>query len=193
MDFLNINRPGNTQKPASGKLLVAEPFLRDPNFVRSVVLLCEHGVEGTVGFVLNNITDMTLGDLLPEIYTPSLEIWQGGPVQTDTLHMLHRIPAILGGNDIGGGIYWGGSYEALQAMISNGNYDPADLRLYVGYSGWSPGQLEQEMKDESWLVANATQQLLFDTAPKNVWKEAVSSLGREYKYLLNMPVDPQLN
>lgn len=77
MDFINLQKPANL-RPATGKLLIAEPFLVDPNFSRSVILLCEHGEEGSVGFILNRQTDLTLGDLLPELYTPMLKIFQGG-------------------------------------------------------------------------------------------------------------------
>src|ERR1044072_6373779 len=117
MDFLNLRKPTNDLVPAVCRLLIAEPFLSDPNFARSVVLLCEHGEERTVGFVVNRATELTLGDLLPESMAPGLNIYQGGPVQMDTLHMLHKMPVALGGNEIFPGIYWGGSYEALQDII----------------------------------------------------------------------------
>lgn len=193
MEFFNEKKPVNKQKPVAGKLLIAEPFLADPNFSRTVILLCEHGESGSVGFILNRSTDLTLGDLLPELYTPSLTIYQGGPVQMDTLHMVHRVPLSLGGNIIADDIYWGGSYEALQEMVQNNAYSADDLRLYVGYSGWSVGQLDKEMEEGSWLVTDATPHLLFDTKPENIWKEAIKLLGKEYAFLANMPLNPQLN
>lgn len=146
MDILNLQKPKNVAL-ATGKLLIAEPFLADPNFARSVILLCEHGDEGSVGFILNRSTELTLGDLLPELYTPLLKVYQGGPVQLDTLHMLHRMPKEFGGNEILPGVFWGGSYEALQEAILNNTYHPMDLRLLVGYSGWSPGQLDKEKEE----------------------------------------------
>ena len=193
MDFLNLNKPKNTLTPAVGRLLIAEPFLGDANFARSVVLLCEHGEDGTIGFILNRSTELSLGDLLPDIDTPGLVIYQGGPVQMDTLHMLHKMPEVLGGNEIFPGIYWGGSYEALQDIVASGNIDPGTLRLFVGYSGWSPGQLDKEMEEGSWVVANLVPDLLFKTSPQEVWKEAIKSLGSYYAYLANMPLNPQLN
>ncbi len=193
MNFLNLKKPTNDLAPAVGRILIAEPFLSDPNFARSVVLLCEHGDEGTVGFVVNRSTDLTLSDLLPDVYAGGLNIYQGGPVQMDTLHMLHSSPANLGGNEISPGVYWGGSYEALQDMIANGTYDEEHLRLFVGYSGWSPGQLDKELGEGSWIVTDLAPRLLFDTSPQNIWKEAIHSLGKEYAYLANLPVNPQLN
>ncbi len=193
MDLFNKNSPVNKRQPAVGKLLIAEPFLSDSNFSRTVILLCEHGESGSVGFVLNRSTELTLGDLLPELYTPSLTIYQGGPVQMDTLHMMHRVPLLLGGNLVSPDVYWGGSYEALQEAVENDAYNAEDLRLFVGYSGWTVGQLEEEMKEGSWLVADATPHLLFETPPDQVWKEAIKLLGKDHAFLANMPVDPQLN
>lgn len=192
MDFLNPNKQTNLQ-PAAGRLLIAEPFLSDPNFARSVILICEHGEEGTVGFALNRPTEHTLGDLLPELYTPSLIVYQGGPVQLDTLHMLHRTPEVLGGNEIFPGIYWGGSYEALQEAVLTSNYQSMDLRLFVGYSGWGAGQLERELSEGSWIVADVNEALLFETDTDDLWKRAIQSLGSEFSYLINMPINPQLN
>lgn len=193
MDFLNLKKPQNDLLPAVGRLLIAEPFLADPNFARSVVLLCEHGEEGTVGFVVNRATELTLGDLLPELNSSNLSIYQGGPVQMDTLHMLHKLPIDLGGNEISPGVYWGGSYEALQDIIVGGAYGPSELKLFVGYSGWSPGQLDKEIEEGSWIVTDLSPQLLFDTSAEDVWKEAIRSLGKEYSYLANLPLNPLLN
>lgn len=195
MDIMNLmNRPQNNLKPAAGRLLIAEPFLSDPNFSRAVVFICEHGDEGTVGFVLNHSTDLVLGDLLPELYsTQELMVYQGGPVQMDTLHMLHRMPVAFGGNEISPGVYWGGSYEALQDVITQNCYQAGDIRLFVGYSGWSPGQLEKELEEGSWIVAEANDEILFEPDPKNIWKHAIQLLGREYSFMQNLPVNPLLN
>jgi putative transcriptional regulator len=192
MNFLNLNKPINKLKPQVGRLLIAEPFLNDPNFARSVILICEHGEEGTIGFALNRTTELTLSDLLPELYT-QLKVYQGGPVQMDTLHMIHRIPHILDGNELNNGVFWGGSYEALQDAVTNKVCKPTDIRLFVGYSGWSPGQLERELLENSWIVADMSVDLLFETEPEDVWKRAISLLGNDFAYLANMPVNPQLN
>lgn len=192
MDILPVDMDTHIP-PAAGRLLIAEPFLADPSFTRTVIVLCEHGPEGTVGFALNRPTEHTLGDLLPEMYTPLLPVFQGGPVQLDTLHMLHRTPKDLGGSEIYPGIYWGGSYEALQEAVLSNSYQPIDLRLFIGYSGWGAGQLEKELQEGSWLVADVSPNLIFETDPDDLWKRAVQSLGVKYAPLLNMPVNPQLN
>lgn len=192
MDFLNPNKQTGIQ-PGPGKLLIAEPFMADPNFARAVLLICEHTAEGTVGFSLNRPTDHTLGDLLPDLQTPLLPVFQGGPVQLDTLHMLHRNPLAFGGTEISDGVYWGGSYEALQESVSHNSYQSLDLRLFVGYSGWAAGQLDKELQEGSWIVADVNPELIFETDPDQLWRRAIESLGPEFAYMINMPVNPQLN
>mgnify|MGYP002384843931 CR=1 FL=1 len=192
MDFLHIPKQEDTKLLSTGCFLIAEPFLADPGFSRSVVLLCEHGDEGSMGFIINKNTDWVLSDLLPEFIQPSLTVFNGGPVQNETLHMLHKIPE-LGGINIAAGAYWGGDFDGLQNVLANGSYDQSDIKLFLGYAGWSPGQLEQEMKEGSWLVGSFDESLLFASDHSDIWKSAIRSLGGEYAHLVNFPVNPQLN
>lgn len=192
MDLLNPKKRTDVEI-ASGRLLIAEPFLGDPGFARSVVVLCEYSADGSVGFVLNRATSFTLGDLLSGTETPQLPVWQGGPVALDTLHMLHRCPQLLGGTEIAPGIFWGGSYDHLQEAISNDTCNAADIRLFLGYSGWSPGQLDKELEEGSWLVGRLSATLLFDTAANDLWQHAVRGLGSDFAHILHMPTHPGLN
>ena len=98
-----------------------------------------------------------------------------------------------GGIEVANGIYWGGSFEALQDAVKLEMIKHEDIRLFVGYSGWSAGQLENELRENSWIIADSTEELLFDIEPASVWKDAINNLDDEYKYLANLPVDPQLN
>ena len=195
MNYLNLDGASQKVPPAKGKLLIAGPFLSDPNFSRAVVLLCEHGGDGTIGFVLNQPTALSLGDIIAELeaYMPRLSVYQGGPVQPDTLHIMHRMPEVLGGHLIAPGIYWGGSYETLQRLVKSNDFNEADLKLFIGYSGWSAGQLDKELSEGSWLVGDTSEELIFETEPHVIWKSAISSLGNNYSFLANMPIDPQLN
>jgi len=192
LDFLDPAK-WPQRAPQGGRVLIANPFLADGNFSRSVVMLCEHGDAGSVGFVLNRPTELSLSDILPDLCTPLLSIFQGGPVQLDTLHMLHRTPELYGGSEVAPGIFWGGSYDALQESISENLYQPIDLRLFVGYSGWSPGQLQAEIEAGSWLVAESSADLIFDTDNDQLWRRAVESLGKRFARLADLPTDPQLN
>jgi putative transcriptional regulator len=192
MDDFNLKRPP-LSPPATGKLLIAEPFLKDGNFLRTVILLCDHSEEGTIGFVLNQETDLVLGEIVAEIATCNQPINIGGPVQNDTLHMLHQMPEILGGKKITDNIFWGGDFDLLKESFLTTPLPSRQLRLFLGYAGWAKGQLAEEMKDGAWIVTDANTDLVFNTAPQDVWRKAIALLGKEYRYLSQLPIDPQLN
>lgn len=194
MERFNIFPTATIKQPTTGQILIAEPLLNEPNFARAVILLCEHSDEGTVGFVINHTTGFTLGDLVKDIHSSHMPVFKGGPVQMDTLHMLHRAPAIINnGVEVIKGVYWGGSYDELKEMAAHDDNEKTTLRLFQGYSGWGPGQLEREISEGTWLIADATEQLLFDTPTQDIWKRAIQLLGPQYGYLTNMPIDPKLN
>jgi len=193
MNFENLNRPDTKLKPEAGRLLIAEPLLGDPNFSRSVVLLCEHSNEGSVGLILGHITELNIGDVLPELDKAPVPLSEGGPVQTDTLHILHRVPHVLGGKEILPGVYWGGTYDGLEEIINHNQYEPDKLRVFLGYAGWSPGQLDRELLEGSWIVSASSTGLLFNLPYGDVWKRALDALGKSFAYIANMPINPQLN
>ncbi|MEO6220326.1 MAG: YqgE/AlgH family protein, partial [Ginsengibacter sp.] len=102
--------------PAKGTLLIANPFLKDPNFMRTVIFLCEHKEEGSFGFVINKLFPSTLGEIIPELEEFKIPLYFGGPVQKDTIHFLHQYPDIIsGGEEVFDGVYWGGNFESLVA------------------------------------------------------------------------------
>lgn len=180
--------------PAAGVLLIADPFLKDPNFMRTVVLLTEHREDGTIGFVINRQYENTLDELLPEIEGYKLPVFYGGPVQMNTLHFLHRYPdQIPGGIEVMKGVYWGGDFDAVVELINSGAADPEKIRFYIGYSGWSSGQLENEMQEKTWLTVEATRRLIFHQNADEIWKESLKQLGGDYEMMINFPIDPQLN
>ena len=105
-------------EPGPGILLIADPFLKDPNFLRTVVFLCEHREEGSFGFVLNRQYENTLDELIPELNEQKIPVFYGGPVQQDTIHFLHQYPDdIPGGVEVVKGVWWGGDFEKLVELI----------------------------------------------------------------------------
>jgi putative transcriptional regulator len=180
--------------PAPGVLLIADPFLKDPNFMRTVVFLTEHREDGTIGFVLNRQYENTLDELIPEVEGYKLPVYYGGPVQMNTIHFLHRYPLeIQGGIEVTKGVYWGGDFDAVIDLINTGKADPEKIRFYIGYSGWSPGQLETEMAEKTWLTVEAARNLVFHQNAEEIWKDSLKHLGGEYEMMVNFPIDPQLN
>jgi putative transcriptional regulator len=181
-------------KPAPGTLLIAEPFLKDPNFSRTVVFICDHQVQGSFGFVLNRAYGHNLDELMNNVGDLKIPVYYGGPVQLDTIHFLHEYPAqITGSYEIMNGIYWGGDFELAIELLKKGHIHSSGIRFFIGYSGWSEGQLASEMEQKSWLTAEATRKIVFHRNTNEIWKDAVSDLGGDYAMMVNFPTDPQLN
>lgn len=181
-------------EPAPGVLLIADPFLKDPNFIRTVVFLCNHNTEGSFGFVLNRQYENTLDELLPEFEGHKIPVYYGGPVQVDSIHFLHRCPdEIPGGQEIMKGIYWGGDFDVVINLIKTDNIDFSKIRFYIGYSGWDEGQLEGEITEKTWLTVKATQRLVFHQDYEQIWKDSLKHMGGDYEMMVNFPIDPQLN
>jgi putative transcriptional regulator len=181
-------------QPGPGILLIADPFLKDPNFLRTVVFLCEHKEEGSFGFVLNRKYENTLDELIPGLEDLKLPVFYGGPVQMDTIHFLHQYPdEIPGSEEVIKGVYWGGDFEKVVEMLKDGTAHPDKIRFYIGYSGWSDGQLNNELKEKSWLTLAGTRKLIFHRNYLEIWKDSLKQLGGDYEMMINFPIDPQLN
>lgn len=185
---------GKINQPAKGHLLISEPFLPDPNFKRTVILLTEHNEEGSVGFVLNKQTNITLNKLMTDFSDFSALVSYGGPVEPNTLHFLHKTGDILEGSiEIMKGVYWGGNFEALKILANTGKLNPSDFKFFIGYSGWGPGQLMDEIKANSWFCAPSVQEYCFLKNPENLWRKVLKNMGNEYSVISNFPEDPSLN
>lgn len=185
----------NSTLPAAGRLLISEPFMMDPNFKRSVILITEYSPEGVMGFVLNHESDLLLGDIMPDISYAETPLFTGGPVGSNTLHFIHRCPdKIDGGTDIGGGIYWGGDFETVKTLANTYQLNNDEIKFFIGYSGWSEGQLDDELLEDTWIVANEFDpDILFNHNEENLWKNVVVGLGQRYAHIANFPENPALN
>src|SRR5690606_11369825 len=117
----------------------------------------------------------------------------GGPVQRDTIHILHQYPDLMGGLKVLNGVYWGGDFEKAIELIRTGDIKEENIRFFIGYSGWGEGQLDEELKEKTWLTVEATKNILFHQPVGETWKEALLLMGGEYKTLINYPIDPSLN
>ena len=142
-----------TTKPSKGRLLIAEPsILSDSSFNRSVILLSEHNEEGAIGFIINKPSKYMMKDLIPEIES-DLIIYTGGPVSNENLYFVHRVPDLIPESiEITNGIFWGGDFEKVQELLQNNDLEKNDIRFFLGYSGWSKDQLQDELDTTSWIV-----------------------------------------
>lgn len=180
-------------QPEKGKLLLAEPFMQDPNFKRSVVLLCEHNEQGTMGFIINKKTELFLNDVVVDFPEFDAPVYFGGPVQPNTLQFIHRGKPIENSIEIAEGIYWGGSFEELKSLMIVGTIKSEDFIFIVGYCGWDEGQLDFEMKEKSWVIAAANEENVFNENPDSLWNDVMKKLGKKYAVMASFPEDPSLN
>lgn len=182
-------------EPRKGDLLISEPFLADPNFSRTVILLCEHNEEGSFGFVLNKPAKVSLNELIEGVGNREDSIYIGGPVQQNTLQFIHKNDGLIeGGIQVSDGIFWGGNFEQMLAMMESDLVQEKDIKFFVGYSGWAAGQLKGELEVNSWIISrNVSIDQVFDTDVESLWKEVLNTMGGKYKVVANFPVDPRLN
>ncbi len=180
--------------PQKGGLLLSEPYLADPNFERTAILLTEHNEEGTVGFILNKPSDSRVNEVMEDLKQLDARVFIGGPVEQDTLHYVHRIEGLTDSIELTPGLYWGGNFEQLLSLVETNQVAATDIKFFLGYSGWSTGQLEDELKADSWIVSDqVSDELIFETDPETMWKKAMRGLGGRFSVYSNYPADPRMN
>ena len=184
-------------KPGAGRFLIALPTLRDPNFARTVVLLCEHNDEGTVGLVLNRPTKMKLAAGIKGPLAEAREsdlFYQGGPVASSHVFALHNVPRLAEeSRQVLPGVWFGPASPAVGDRLRLPPQPGEALRLFVGYAGWGPGQLDAEMEQTAWIVGPASEELVYTTDAKNLWSRALRAIGGAAAFLATAPEDPRLN
>jgi putative transcriptional regulator len=174
-----------------GKLLIAHPsLLGDPAFGRSLILMADHNEESSLGFVVNQPTHYSLHELIPEL-TIDLPIYQGGPVDTDSLFYVHTLKDLPYAQAIGNNLFWGGDLETLQEAIIKKKIAANQLRFFLGYSGWGKGQLRQEYNEKSWLLIKNSYNIF--EKEEQLWGNIMRDMGGEYALYATAPKHPGLN
>lgn len=178
-----------------GSLLLAQPFMLDPNFKRSVILLTDHhNVEGSVGFVLNKRIKAKINDVITDFPEIESSVYIGGPVADQTLHYIHDAGDILDESiKVCDGVWWGGDFDKLKFLIKSKLIQPNNIRFFLGYSGWSAGQLSDELEYGSWIPADMHANYIFKTKSYNLWKEVTRNKGGRYTVIAQMPSSDALN
>ncbi|PHQ55820.1 MAG: transcriptional regulator [Lutibacter sp.] len=183
-----------TQNPSKGKLLVSEPsILNDKSFNRSVIFLSEHNEDGCLGFILNKPTEFVLNDLIAEINC-NFKIYNGGPVEQDNLYFIHKIPKLIPNSiEIDKELYWGGDFETLTDLLNKKAVKPTEIRFFLGYSGWSIDQLNEELNESTWAVVENNYPNILEVKCDDFWKNQLLEFGGEYQIWANAPKNPNLN
>ena len=176
-----------------GKLLISQPLINDEFFHNSVVFLSEYSNEGVVGFIVNKPLSFDIRDLIDGFPKFNTTIFYGGPVETDSLYFIHRVPEkIIGSEHVTKDLYLGGNLNQVKNLINQGELDSRDIRFFLGYSGWGKEQLDEEIILESWLV-DETEDSFFDWDIMRLWKDRLKNQGKEFQLWDNAPKDIKLN
>jgi len=192
LDFFKIQH--NNILPQKGRVLVAEPFLQDSYFKRSVVLIAEHNNEGTIGFVLNNPVELQINEILKDFPAIHSLVSIGGPVRTDTVHYIHTLGHLIPDcEEIMEQVYWGGDLETIRSGIHDGWIKEYQIRFFVGYSSWHPGQLEREIKENSWLVTRIDQLDVMNGSDIQLWRNVLTHEDERYQMWIRYPENPIWN
>lgn len=169
--------------------------MQDANFRRAVVLVTDHtDDEGTVGFIINKPLAVRITDLVEDFPEIDALAYYGGPVSTNTIHYMHNVGLLLDGStEIGPGVYWGGEFDKLKFLIGQELIRSENIRFFVGYTGWSPGQLIEELGSGSWLTTEVHANYVFKSKPSRLWNQVMHHKGDLYSILAQLPEQPNLN
>lgn len=178
-----------SKKIKNNTLLIATPFLWEDSFRRTVVLVTEHSAEGTHGFILNRPLGVGVQEIFGDSF-PKIEamVYEGGPVETDTLHFLHNVGDLISDSHrVGNGIWWGGDFEEVKFLIEQQLITAENIRFFIGYAGWEAGQLAAEMEERHWLTSEGDANYVFRLPSNDVWKQALATISEQHRVIGTMP------
>lgn len=193
-----MDKPKLDECLAPGWMLAAWPDLMDENFMHRVLLMCRHTSHGAFGLILNHPMEAGTDTLLsshPILGKLNFPIFKGGPVDAGTLQYVHRVPGdIPGAQQVSDDLWMGGDFEALARFIERRPEEAQGfVRLFLGYAGWSGGQLEAEVAEGSWIPAPPDADEVFHADPEGAWRRVLCSLGDVGRGLAGLPPDPEWN
>lgn len=190
IDILRI--VSNNIKPDIGTVLIAEPLLADNIFSRAVVYLIDDHNDSHMGFILNHKSGMKLQDTLDGFKDTDFDLYLGGPVDPDVIHFIHRFKNIKNCEEIAPGLYLDGDLDKIRELVNKGLATKDNTKFFVGYSGWTKGQLTEEINNNAWLVAKTTPNIVFKKE-NSLWVSSLNLVDRRYQVWKNFPINPELN
>ncbi|MBN1112564.1 MAG: YqgE/AlgH family protein [Bacteroidales bacterium] len=189
-DILNKNL--NKLQPKVGRVLVSSPTLFDMYFRKSLILITEISDTDTVGYMLNKYSGVNLDAIVTDFAIKNIKVFIGGPIGQDRMNFIHSNPNVSDSLEICEGIYWGGSFEDVEKLMIRGELLPEDIKFFVGYCGWQPDQLNEEIISKTWIVVkeDTIDDILSDDCN---WEDVINNLDDTYKLWKNYPNEPFLN
>lgn len=186
----------NKKQPKCGSVLISDPFIDEDYFRRSVVLVCNHDdAEGSFGLVLNNFVKLDLHEIEQSFPDIGARVSIGGPVDTEFLFFIHTYGELVEeATLIKDDLYFGGNFNDLKAQIEKDEHASEHVRFFLGYSGWSAGQLRTELQENSWVVAdNIIQDEILSTENNNFWQYCLTKQGKVFETISKFPLNPNDN
>lgn len=194
IDYDIFKIQSNDVMPSKGKILISEPFLDDSTFGRSVILLIDHTDDGSMGVILNKQLPFMLNEVVDEFkYLEDIPLFKGGPIGTDTLFYLHTLPDIRGALPVFNGLYVNGDFNEIKEYVLEGNPIDGHIRFFLGYSGWDPEQIHQEIRENRWIISKEKKEYLLNKETKDMWKKSLGKLGSKYETWSRFPQVPSWN
>lgn len=178
----------------AGGTLVADPYLLDPYFNRAVIMLAQFSEEGAMGFVLNQPTDLMIHEVFEEFPEFDSRIFIGGPVDRDIIYFVHTKGDLIEDSiQVTTSLWWGGSFESLKEIIKNGQIEPNEIRFFLGYSGWTSGQLEDEIEKNSWIGGPLKKSFVLGKGHNKLWSRALKSTESKRAFYGEYAFSPSMN
>jgi putative transcriptional regulator len=177
-----------------GRLLISEPSLNDPAFFKSVILIMCHSDEESIGLILNQVTKINLNEILNDIPLSNFPVYIGGPVEKNAIQFIHTLGDLIPNNqEITKGLYWGGDFDKILELISENKILKNQIRFFAGYSGWGEDQLNNEIRENSWITHESNVSLCMQYSNEKLWSDLIKTKQQKYAIWTNMPKDPNLN
>lgn len=162
---------------SAGKILISSPSLADPNFEKVVIFIAEHNKKGALGFVINNLFSRSFNELTAYKDASPLPLYDGGPIEKESLFFLHRRPDLIaGGTHVIDSIYLGGDFKQAVQHIKDNTLTKSELKLFIGYCGWDDGELEEEVAEGSWFIDSTTEETVFTPHVAMLWDQRYKAI-----------------
>lgn len=174
----------------SGTILISKPFMEDKRFEKTIILIVEHNLSGTIGFIINKKKPVLINDLIPNISTLNLQVHQGGPVEKDSIFFIHKHPDLIhNSTKIKDGLFWGGDINDMIYRVNNKEIKTNEIIFLLGYAGWENNQLQNEINEGSWIIHNI-QLTNFNNLK---WSDLLIEVNKDYEVWATAPTDFHLN
>ena len=182
------------QEIKTGKILIADPFLQDGEFTRTVILLTNFEENDTMGFVLNKPTDVKVHEICTDFPAFDARVYIGGPVDQNLLFFVHTCGELIPNSiPITNNVYFGGDFETMKSLVATKKINNQDIKFFLGYAGWGKKQLKEEIKNESWLIGGLKRSYLTTLKPHLLWHNAIKAAEPKYTVYSKYPFTPSLN